>query len=79
MKSIGNGFSKSKNRLFKEYTLSNPRRVEWKLVSWIDRHCIDCGKFIQKRNTGKRCHSCSIKYRNKKCKLWKLMKGKEGI
>jgi hypothetical protein len=34
-----------------------------KLLSWIDRHCIDCGRFLAKWWTWKRCSDCSKKYR----------------
>ena len=42
-----------------------------KLLSWRDRKCIDCGKFLTKHYTGLRCKKCGQKHANKLEKEWR--------
>lgn len=49
------------------------------LISWIDRHCSECGKFLKKTNTTSICHYCSLKrlsegYYNKNSKPYRPSK-----
>jgi len=41
-----------------------------KLVSWIDRHCRKCGRFLAKKNKHSVCLICSIKRKLEYIKNW---------
>jgi hypothetical protein len=47
-------------RTFKRYWKDNKLRVE--LISWIDKRCEVCGKFVSRFNTKSRCERCSKKH-----------------
>lgn len=63
MKYIGNGLCKTKNRIYKR------ENGKWKVVSWIDKRCKLCGKFIKSKgqhtgvNRNKYCKKCYEKQR----------------
>jgi len=61
------------NRLYEVHTI-NKKQI-YKLISWIQNKCIDCGKFLKKHNVCNRCNKCLIKYLkehydNKSDKQW---------
>ena len=57
-------FRSSGNRLFKR---SNPKDI---LISWIDKRCSVCGRFVSKRNSHKRCNNCFKEYRKEQDKKY---------
>ena len=65
-KLFGNGLISTGNRLYKikDYNRhSNNRKTKWILISWRDKRCIDCGRFIKKTaRRGNRCELCSKKH-----------------
>jgi len=42
-----------------------------KLISWKDRKCINCGKFLTKHYTGLRCKKCGERHADKLEKEWR--------
>jgi hypothetical protein len=53
-----------KYKLYKEKRISNGKRLCY-LHTWMNRRCIDCGRFIRNISHGKRCFNCFIKYLKK--------------
>lgn len=53
---LGNSLASSGNRLF--YEVKENGKVTFKLVSWIDKRCSRCGKFLKKKNPSNRCINC---------------------
>ena len=68
-KRLGNCYISTGNRLFKSYKKNNRRY--YRLISWNDKHCIICGRFIFKHNTSNRCYDCYRKNRKEQMrKYW---------
>ena len=64
--SFGNSLESTGNRLFhREW--KGKLRGKRSLVSWIDKHCNVCGRFIG-HNKRKYCNECYNKYRRMKRK-----------
>ena len=49
----------SGNRLYKRYKRN--KILKSKLISWIDKRCMKCGKFINKMNNRRLCSKCGNK------------------
>ena len=51
---LGHGYISSGNRLLREVN----KEKRYVLISWQDKKCIYCGKFISKKNSGNTCKKC---------------------
>ena len=59
---LGNGLYSTGNRIYKEsqkwHNGINFHKVS--LITWSDRHCKKCGKFLPKKTQRNICHSCAV-------------------
>jgi len=60
---LGNGYRRTKYRLYKLKRING--KIVDELVSWTDKRCRVCGKFLPKMNNSDRCRDCYDKYWNK--------------
>ena len=56
-KQLGDGIFSTGNRTFKRHFINKKWTSE--LICWIQKKCIDCGKFLSKHNYYNRCSRCS--------------------
>ena len=62
---FGKSLQSTGTRLFKD------DKHGCRLISWMDKHCIICGRFITKFGKERRCKKCSEKYHNQYYREWK--------
>jgi len=62
---LGNGLYTTGKRLYKESCVNGKHKRQ--LISWMDKRCIDCGRFISGYG---RCPKCSKKYHKEYCKTY---------
>jgi len=58
-KYLGNSLQTTRYRILKSYKKNG--KTEHMLISWIDRHCSKCGRFLKKNTPRKICHICAEK------------------
>ena len=68
MKRIGKSLISTGTRSYKQ--IWKPKHhLCLKLVSWIDKKCKICGRFINRHNTCNRCLKCYLKAKNNNPKI----------
>ena len=65
MKSFGNSQMSTGYKLYKFNSIRG--KTKYRILSWINRKCKDCGRFLPNSNKGLRCNTCSKKYHIKVC------------
>jgi len=69
---LGKGYYKCKSRIYKRIWKGNSIG-KLILVSWIDKHCKLCGRFVSKKNKSGYCKKCFNKERWKKYREYRKL------
>jgi uncharacterized Zn finger protein (UPF0148 family) len=57
---LGNSLYQSNSATYRKEVIQG--KIVWRVVSWIDKRCKKCGRFIFRLNTGRFCQICTKNY-----------------